>query len=224
MDGIIRFISNFFRMFFAPVGIKCNTSKNQRNNNTHCEKNTKLIHIYSPLSIKIPNIKRTRNNISPLIKASKVILSGVAILPIISPINTAWLKLRNTLAKFSLCRLVKLISCIVTQIKRFVNTLKKLFHLPRFTRLSDYRVNQLYSFFALICVCLFCVLCGFSAFSAFAQEIDVKTKIKELKSKDPAVRILAIQTSRKVEMVQFIHHGEDIQLSSVEAQCRTKEG
>jgi len=212
-------------MFLFPIRIKNECTNNYTNNTQRDEKNSNLIHFSSPLSIIYPTIEKIAKVIIPQKNVIKGIFSGVTNLPITTAAKTIWAKLNINLAKFSLRFLVSFIrNKIIQQIKTFVNKF--------FQTLVSHRVTG--------SLLLFCVLCGFSAFSAFTQEIDVKTKIsaqqiggsasggKEwfailtipskvegLKDKDPAVRILAIQTSRKVEMVQFIHHGE---------QCRTKEG
>jgi hypothetical protein len=89
-------------MFFFPVRVKYKTAKYQSNKNPNYEKNCKLVHIYSPLSIIYPNVKNVINKIIPATNADKVILSGEVILPITNAIKIACDKLKNTLAIFSL--------------------------------------------------------------------------------------------------------------------------
>jgi hypothetical protein len=106
-------LARCFTMFFLPVGIKNKTAKYQSNKNTNYEKNCKLVHIYSPLSIMYPNVKNVINKIIPVTNADKVIPSGDAILPIINAIKIACDKLKNTLAIFSLRLFVGLINDIL---------------------------------------------------------------------------------------------------------------
>jgi len=229
MEKVLR---GLFVLFFFPFRKVNNCAENQSSKNPDDKDKNKFVQGYSPPLKNVPIAKNSTNKRPPVIAIGQENFSGTAMLAIINVMKTAWAKLRKTLDRPSLCRRLNFINLILIKIRNFV----KYFGMKKVAYLVGRQACPLF-LSVVISVCLFCVLCGFSAFSAFAQEIDVKTKIKEwfgipfgpssgrgftipsevegLKHKDPAVRILAIQTSRKVEMVQFIHHGE---------QCRTKEG
>jgi len=243
-----------FVKFFSAVLNKNNSADNNSENHHSDKKYSESSH-FSALPPSTTNPIKMNNTTAPSPRTNIHTLnfSAATICANTNPANVYLARSYKTIAKLFRCFLFSFTGSILQQIKMFVNpapsgVIASDNEAISFLRRS--RVNPVKIFIYGVhqstmslryrvtgSLLLFCVLCGFSAFSAFAQEIDVKTKIKEwfgipfgpssgrgftipsevegLKHKDPAVRILAIQTSKKVEMVQFIHHGE---------QCRTKEG
>jgi len=116
--------SDLFRMFFFPVRVKNRTTNNHCKNNPHNKNYAELIHFYSSLSSRIPQIENTKNKIIPHTKALIGILSGVAILPMTKIIKIAWLRLKNILAKFCFWRFVNFIKDIIQQAMGFVNPVR----------------------------------------------------------------------------------------------------
>jgi len=120
----LLFIRRSFGMLFLPVRIYSNSAKNQGNNEYYKKKDCKLVHFYSSLLNKMPNIKSKTKMITPRENATFVIFSGVAILPITNAIKSAWHKLRKILANCFRWFLSSFITNIISQINLFVNPVR----------------------------------------------------------------------------------------------------
>jgi hypothetical protein len=191
---------DFFRMFFFPIRIKNKSADSQGDNNTHQKDECKFIHLYSPLFKKVPMIRNAMNNIVPTIIGNQENFSGAAMLAMINATKTACAKFKQILANPSFCRRLNFIDLILSQIRNFVKKFSPILLL--FTlHLTLYT-------------------------DVYAQEIDVKTKIKELKDKDPVVRMLAVKElgkARKKEAVPKLMESlktdknSDVRASAAEA-------
>jgi len=125
-------------LFFFPVLVDDNYSNYQPENQKSEKSITNFIHKpVSPLSRKIPTIKKIMTMLRPTINEPVGILFGETILPTIITAKTIWLKLNRTFAKFSLCFFVNLIYEILSKVKISVK-LRKL--------------NQTYGVKQIICI------------------------------------------------------------------------
>lgn len=111
----------FGKMFFFPVGVNSNSPNYQTKHQQNSKSKTNFIHnSYSPLSSKIPRIKKSITRTRPIVNDTKGTLSGEIILPTTAAVKTIWLKLNNIFAKFSRCFFVSFTSLIITKFLNFV--------------------------------------------------------------------------------------------------------
>lgn len=185
MDGIIKFISNLFGMFFMPVGVKNDSTEDYQSQCSSAKEDIKsnFVHLGSSSSTRYAMVNAPIQNISP---------------PINTPTLNPWAEIncpRTKAAKVSLPtsynafdKLVRFTINILLQIKKFV----------KYFRMKKIACPLFRS--AIICVCL--LLSAFHSLLStrylllsplYAEEVDIKTKLKELKHKDPAVRMQAVE-------------------------------
>jgi len=168
--GQIGGLTRLGGVFLSPVLMQDYGSENESHKNSPTQQDVNPFHNYSPLSAINPIGKKTENATNPPIKSSVLNFSGALNCPMTSAIKMYLLKSRKTFAKFSLCRLLNFISAIIQQINKFVK--------------GDVAA-PVFAVFVLFVI----LITG----QIFAQEVNVKDKIRQLKHKNPAVRIQAVK-------------------------------
>jgi len=184
----IRFILDFFRMFLSPIRIKDESTDKQPYKYYAQHNKSVSIHFYSPLSINTPIAKNNAKAIIPNATFQRLTsgeTKGVAI----ATAKIILLQSKIVFAKFLRCSLFNFIGSIISQMKKFV---KKFLLILLLITLSTYQP-------------IYCL---------YAQQIDVKTKIKELKSKDPKVRAQAVDVLEKHKKKEAV--GEIVKALKVE--------
>lgn len=200
-------------MFLSPVLVKSESTQGKSEKTGASKQNYQanfcVSHFSSPLSSITATMKMITNQVNPIITTPQRTFSGMRICPKTAAAN---INLPMSYRAFDkpLRWFLFTINIIISQIKNFVKSIKH-----EFTRIisriyPNCQFSSLPPIFAFICghlrvltfSALICV--SLSAAISVAQEVDVKTKIKELKDKDPKVRISAIQSLGKVQTEEVV--------------------
>ena len=116
--------SGLFGVFLTPVLVQNYCAKDKGNQNSAGKQNVDSFHNYSPLSASNPITRNMTKEMNPPTKISLWNFSGARNWPITRAVKIYLLKSRNTLAKFSLCRLVSFIKKIIPKTKLFVKLVR----------------------------------------------------------------------------------------------------